>query len=78
METVEASEAKKHLSNLLERVAKGESITIEKQGVPIAVLNPVSSREEPVEDVIAAIREFRSQHRLRGRSIGEMIEEGRR
>lgn len=79
MEKVGAFEAKTNLSKLLERVAKGESITIEKHGVPVAVLNPVGrSREEPVEDVIAAIKEFRSRHRLRGLSIREMIEEGRR
>jgi prevent-host-death family protein len=79
MARVGAFEAKTHLSQLLDRVAKGESITIEKHGVPVAVLNPVgTSRDEPVEQVIAALKEFRSHHRLRGLSIRDMIEEGRR
>ncbi len=79
MTRVGAFEAKTHLSSLLERVAKGESIIIEKHGVPVAVLNPVgASRHEPIEEVIADLREFRSRHRLNGLSIREMIDEGRR
>ena len=38
METVGAYEAKTHLPKLLERVLKGERITITKHGVPVAVL----------------------------------------
>jgi len=37
METVGAYEAKTHLPKLLERVLKGERITITKHGVPVAV-----------------------------------------
>ena len=40
METVGAYEAKTHLTKLLERVAKGERITITKHGVPVATLQP--------------------------------------
>ena len=40
METVGAYEAKTHLPKLLERVSKGERITITKHGVPVAVLQP--------------------------------------
>ncbi len=40
METVGAYEAKTHLPQLLERVTKGERITITKHGVPVAVLQP--------------------------------------
>jgi len=40
METVGAYEAKTHLPKLLERVLKGECITITKHGVPVAVLQP--------------------------------------
>ena len=40
METVGAYEAKTHLPKLLERVRKGDRITITKHGVPIAVLQP--------------------------------------
>jgi len=41
METVGAYEAKTHLSQLLDRVAQGERITISKHGIPVAVLQPV-------------------------------------
>ena len=43
METVGAYEAKTHLPKLLERVMKGERITITKHGVPVAVLGPADS-----------------------------------
>jgi len=79
MHTVGAYEAKTHLSKLLERVAKGESITIEKHGVPIAVLRPVNpAPSAPVGEIIAEIRRSREGRRLDGLTIREMIEEGRR
>ena len=79
METVGAYEAKTHLTQLLERVAKGERITITKHGVPVATLQPAdSSKRMPVHDVIDQLKKFRSCHRLDGLSIREMIEEGRR
>jgi len=79
MDTVGAYEAKTQLSKLLNRVAKGESITIEKHGVPVAVLRPVNAaRSAPVVDVIAEIKRSRAGRRLDGLTIREMIEEGRR
>lgn len=41
------SEAKAHLSELLERVAKGEEIIIGKAGKPVARLVPYSPSQEP-------------------------------
>jgi prevent-host-death family protein len=79
METVGAYEAKTHLTQLLERVAKGEKITITKHGVPVATLQPAnSSKKTPVREVIEQLKRFRSDHRLNGLSIRKMIEEGRR
>lgn len=79
METIGAYEAKTHLPQLLERVAKGEKITITKHGVPVATLQPAdSSKRTPVRDVIDQLKQFRSAHRLDGVSVREMIEEGRR
>jgi prevent-host-death family protein len=79
MHTVGAYEAKTHLSKLLERVAKGERIAIEKHGVPVATLEPASpSKKEPAAKVIAELKQFRAGHTLGGLSIREMIEEGRR
>jgi prevent-host-death family protein len=43
MKTVNIHEAKTHLSKLLERVARGESVIIGKAGKPIAVLSPFVS-----------------------------------
>ncbi|MBI1318643.1 MAG: type II toxin-antitoxin system prevent-host-death family antitoxin [Candidatus Hydrogenedens sp.] len=79
METVGAYEAKTHLPKLLERVAKGERIVIEKHGVPVAVLQPVEgAMRTPVSEVIADLHAFRAQHRLDGLSVREMIDQGRR
>jgi len=79
METVGAYEAKTHLPKLLERVSKGERITITKHGVPVAVLHPPEShRKTEPKKIISALRNFRSQHRLNGLSLREMLEQGRR
>jgi len=79
MHRVGAFEAKTHLSKLLERVAKGERITIEKHGVPVAVLQPPDSQGKmPVSDAIEALQTFSAQHTLGKMTILELIEEGRR
>jgi prevent-host-death family protein len=79
METVGAYEAKTHLPRLLERVARGERITITKHGVPVAVLHPpASQRKAAPEQAIAELRKFRKNNRLQGLSIRRMITEGRR
>ncbi len=78
METIGAYEAKTHLPKLLERVIKGERITITKHGVPVAVLQPPESlRKAEPKQIIAELRNFRAKHCLNGLSIREMIEEGR-
>jgi prevent-host-death family protein len=79
METVGAYEAKTHLPKLLERVLKGERITITKHGVPVAVLQPPDPEKKyDTESVIAEIRKLRDKHNLNGLTIREMIEDGRR
>lgn len=79
METIGAYEAKTHLPKLLERVSKGERITITKHGIPVAVLQPVDPEKNvDIRSTIAALRKFRQHNRLSGLSIREMIEEGRR
>lgn len=79
METVGAYEAKTHLAELLERVRRGERITITKHGVPVAVLQPPDghAKGDP-EKVIQELRALRSRHPLKGTAIREMMEEGRR
>ncbi len=79
METVGAYEAKTHLPKLLERVIKGERITITRHGVPVAVLQPADSlKKADPKHVIYELRKFRDKHSLKGLSLRDMIEEGRR
>ncbi len=79
MDHVGAYEAKTQLSKLLERVMKGERIIITKHGVPVAVLQPPDP-EKP-RDIKAAISEllrYREKHSLKGHSLKDLIEQGRR
>ena len=79
MKSVGAYEAKTHLPELLERVAKGEKITITKHGVPVATLQPADAAKKiPMREIIDQMQRFRSQHRLGELTIRDMIEEGRR
>lgn len=82
MKTVGAFEAKTHLSQLLDEVEKGETITITRRGVPVARLAPLDGatpRRTPAE-AVEAIKAFRERANwtLGGISIREAIEEGRR
>ena len=79
MDSVGAYEAKTQLSKLLERVMKGERITITKHGVPVAVLQPPDpGKLEDLKTVISEILKFREKHSLKGHSLKDLIEEGRR
>ena len=79
METIGAYEAKTHLPKLLERVSKGERITITKHGVPVAILQPFDPLKAiDTGSIIIELRRFREKNTLEGLSIREMIEEGRR
>ena len=74
-----AYEAKTHLPQLLEEVAAGLTITITKHGRPVARLVPLvmNDRPEP-ERVVASLRQARQGIRLKGLSLRELNEEGRR
>ena len=73
-------EAKTHLAQLLDRVARGEEIRITRHGRPIARLVPeVDDEWADVRAAIAAIKELRKGQRLgKGLTIRQLIEEGRR
>lgn len=78
MPTVGACEAKTKFSELLRRVEKGERFVITRHGRPVAVLEPVSpARRRNVEEVIAALKEFRKGKTLGGLKIKDLIEEAR-
>ena len=61
METVGAYEAKTHLPKLLERVMKGERITITKHWCACCLLNPPDPEKTvDAKSVIAELRKLRN------------------
>ena len=78
METVGAFAAKTHLSDLLERVERGERFTITRHGKPVAQLTPVDRRDpEAVRDAIARLKAF-CEGNVLGMDWRELRDEGRR
>lgn len=80
MKTVGCYEAKTHLSRLLDEVANGETITITKYGVPVAMIVPAEPQRHAPKVVIEEWRKYRQEHNSAlgpGLTIREMIEEGR-
>jgi len=73
---VGAYEAKTHLAQILERVARGERVVITKHGVPVAVLSRVGPQADP-QQVAGQLRGFRKGRTLKPISARELIEEGR-
>ncbi len=80
METVGAFEAKTHLSDLLDKVAKGETITITRHGVPAALLVPVEKGRHKLThtEILEGMRDLRKRIKKDTMSVRQMIEEGRR
>ena len=79
MQTVGAFEAKTHFSSLLEKVERGEQVTITKHGHPIAKLVPAmaSKNREVKRNAIQKILELSQQHKLAGLNWKELRDEGR-
>jgi prevent-host-death family protein len=80
METVGSFEAKTHLGALLDRVAKGEKITITRHGIPAAVLAPVAEAEAKLshKSIVEGMRALRKRVKPGNMTVKEMVEEGRR
>lgn len=81
MHTVGSYEAKTHLPELLDRVAKGDTVTITKRGVPVARLVPPALPEHP--DVTEVISDLLAYSQDKNRTLGgvalrELVREGRR
>jgi len=78
--TVGAFEAKTHLSALLDRVAKGEKITITRHGIPAALLVPVAASEAKLshQEIVEGMRALRKRVKPGGMGVNDMIREGRR
>ncbi len=79
MTTVGTFEAKTHLTQLLDRVAKGERIVITNRGKPVAMLVPPEPERQNVRQAVKEMRELRKGNVLgEDLTIRELIEEGRR
>jgi prevent-host-death family protein len=75
-----AFEAKTHLSDLLDRVSKGERITITRHGVPVAMLVPVEEAKAKLthKEIIAGMRKLRERVKPGKMTVRELVEEERR
>jgi prevent-host-death family protein len=80
METIGAFEAKTHLSDLLDRVSKGETFTITRHGLAAALLIPVETTGDKLthKEIIQGMRALRKKIKVDKMSVRQMIEEGRR
>jgi prevent-host-death family protein len=78
MTSVGVYEAKTQLAKLIERVERGESVTITRHGKPVAKLVPVVKPKMTVEEAIEGLREFQKTHSLGGLKIKDLINEGRK
>jgi len=79
MKTVGAFEAKTHLAELLQEVSEGETVLITRRGIPLAKLVTANQPEKrDLKAVIHNLREIRKGGRLKGTTLRELIDEGRR
>jgi len=80
MDSVGAFEAKTHFAALLERVAKGESITITRRGMPVARLVPAHAAPDRarIRDAITRLEALSERHSLGGLDWKALRDEGRR
>jgi prevent-host-death family protein len=81
MRSIGLSEARTHLSELLDQVARGKKILITRRGKPAALLGPPPTEARAdVRQVIEAFKAYskRQGRTLSGASLRELIEQGRR
>lgn len=82
MVTIGAFEAKTKLSELLERVSKGESFMITKHGQPVAKLVPTTVGEPKekisTEELIERFRKIRESVKPGPPSFEEIVREAKR
>jgi prevent-host-death family protein len=84
--TIGAYEAKTHLSALLDRAERGESLTITRNGRPVARLVPAEPARPTAAEaarIVEGFRQLREKLRVQGvrvtqADIRDWIEEGRR
>jgi prevent-host-death family protein len=80
MTTIGSREAKTHLATLLDRVAKGEKITITRRGVPAAVLIPVAEPKAPLshQEIVEGMRALRKRVKPGKTRLRDMVNGARR
>ena len=79
MKTIAEAEAVTHLADILDRVEHGESLTITRNGKPVAQVSPVvTPKQRSTSDAIRELRDFGKGRRLDGLKIRDLIDEGRR
>lgn len=80
MDTITDLETGAQIQSLLDRVERGEEVTITRQGKPVARLVPVCAPFDRAQAKAAAdgLRELGAKLHLNGLTIRELIEEGRR
>jgi prevent-host-death family protein len=82
MTTMGFYEARTHLSELLDHVARGKKVLITRRGKPVALIGPPPKRDQ--RDVRQVVREMLAFRDREGPTLGgkvtirELIEEGRR
>ena len=64
MKRIGASDARRHLPCLLDRVAQGESLTITRHGKPVARLVPMPHNRDRTQQAAARIIERRRNLKL--------------
>lgn len=79
MRQISTYDAKNRLSELLDAVETGETIEIVRRGKPVAQLVPIPESNTRFESPAAAAAWLRANRiNLRGLSIAELRDEGRR
>ena len=71
---VSAFDAKTHLSDLLNKVQKGEHIRITKHKIPVAYLIPVEGQSSKDKDIFDSFKKFSSGKSSQGLTYAEQIE----
>ena len=79
MKSIGASEARRRFSKVLERVSRGEKITITRHGVPAALLVPATEAAPKLahQKVVAGMRALRKQVKPGKTSVRDMVKESR-
>lgn len=71
MGNVSIADAKAHLSELVERVARGESVQITRRGKPVAQIIAAKSPRKPID--VAAIRAMVEAMPVQKESAGKFV-----